>query len=364
MRRRLAFGLVAATSVVLACQLLAGIDDRTLGDGGQGDSGVDPCTTDPNIPPSAGDTQGASNVDDVVAVLHTLNLGLDTDAGLLGFNLDSQCTCPGPGSCSTKDGGKWCDGEGGVDNSGRDIFSTFSGFITQDMMNQSIAQGVFGAFIRIADFNGGPNDSQVKVAVYSSLGFDGPGQPKFDGTDYWSVDNGSLTGAGDAGDINLAANTATVAYVANDTLVAYVKIPIVIGSTQYPVTVNLDSGLIVAKLTMSADRQSLVSMTGTLAGRWDTTKLLTSLQSLPDPLGDGGSHVCNNNGSAIYSAAQTTICNDVDIVADKSADNQGVPCNAVSMALGFTATPAHFGSQKNAPAAGTPCGASYTASCP
>jgi hypothetical protein len=360
MRPRLAFGIVGACSAALACQLIAGIGDRTVWDGGA-DGNVDPCTNDPNIPPNAGDTDGAANSDDILAALHTLDLGLDASPPL-GFNLDQRCTCPGTASCTQRDGGVTCDGEGGIDNAGRDMFTTFSAFITQDSMNQSIDQGVFGAFIRITDFNGGPDDSQVRVAVYSSLGFDGAGTPAWDGGDHWIVDNASLNGSGDAGDFNLAANTATVAYVANDTLVAHVKIPIVVGSTQYPVTINFDSGLIVAKLVMSPDRKSLVSMTGTLAGRWDTTKLLTSLQTLPDPFGDGGSHLCK--GTAVFQGIQTTVCDGVDIVADNTADNQGVPCNAVSLALGFTAVPAQFGSQQTAPPIGTPCGSGYAASCP
>lgn len=361
--------LGGAAAAVAACQLIAGIDDRTVwtpdgGDAGFGDA-ADPCRS-VNVPPAPDlSTSSPSDPYDYVAVLSQLHLGVGPDAGgPYGFNLDHTCTCPEKDSCVrgiTGDGGKLppaCDEPAGIDNTGRPLFALFAGsnLISEDLLNNSIKAGIVGIFVRIKSYNGQKDDAQVQVAVYSSLGWSGPpdGGPKFDGNDSWLVDNGSVTG----GNLDAPRYTTTSGYVRDGTLVATLKFPIIIGSKVLdPIVIELQSGLIVAKLELAGT--ALAKMTGRLAGRWEASRMLTSLQAVADPL-QPTQRLCGSNPT--YQAIKPRICEFVDITADPTDDGTGV-CNALSMGLGFDAVPAKFGPLRDAGPAATPCGANYTDSC-
>lgn len=354
----------------VACQVIAGIDDRTVwtadgGDAGVGSDGGDLCRL-VNVP-AAPDLSTSSPGDpyDYVAVLSQLHLGVGADAGgPYGFNLDHTCTCPENDSCVrgiAGDGGKLpraCDEPGGIDNTGKPLFALFAGsnLISEDLLNNAIKSGIVGVFVRIKNYNGQKDDAQVQVAVYSSLGWYGAADagPKFDGNDSWIVDNASVT----AGNLDAPRFTTTSGYVRDNTLVATLKFPIIIGSKVLdPIVIELQSGLIVAKLELAGT--SLVRMTGRLAGRWEASRMLTSLQAVADPL-QPTQRLCGPNPT--YQAIKPRICEFVDITADPTDDGTGV-CNALSMGLGFDAVPAKFGPLRDAGAAATPCGANYTDSC-
>ena len=96
MRLRVAFGVGAVVAIVTACQLIAGIDDRTIYDSGVVQS---PCET-PNLPGVPTSAPPDTNPITITAALSKIMLGT-TDAGpYYGFNLDKQCTCPGKESCT------------------------------------------------------------------------------------------------------------------------------------------------------------------------------------------------------------------------------------------------------------------------
>ncbi len=369
-----AFGAAGTCALAAGCQLVAGIDDRSVyapdgsPDSALGEAGSDagdPCSG-PGVPTAPDlSTSNSSDPVELQAALSMLHLGLDGDAGIFGFNLDHACTCPGPDTCQRPiDAGQACDYSGGVDNIGRQVFGLFAstgdgGFITEDTINQAIAQGLIGAFIRVRNYNGLADDAQVQVSVYASLGVTGfPTPPKFDGTDQWDIDEGSTNG----GSFDQP-KYSTTGYVRNHTLVASLKFPVIIGS-QYisPITVELQSGLIVANIALngSGPTATLKSLSGELAGRWESSKLLTSLQSVPDPFNDGG-FLCK--GGFVYEAAKIAICKDQDIASDPTNDGTGI-CDALSLGLGFEATPALHGPVKPSPANPMHCGASYSDICP
>jgi hypothetical protein len=192
--------------------------------------------------------------------------------------------------------------------------------------------------IQISSYNGKADDGIVTVQVLGSLGAENP-PPKFDGTDKWYVDP-------------TATGVTYSAYVANYTLVAPMDFPIIIGSsTTQPVYIQLTSGVIRADLKLDG-MGNLVSMTGSLGGRWDPAKFLPSLAVIPDPL-MSGQYLCPD-GSATYTILKSKICQNTDVAGNPADDFTGL-CDAVSMGLGFVATPAIQGSNKSAPDSGSPC---------
>jgi len=357
----------------VACQVLAGIDDRTVadaslddgGDGGLQPDGYDPCSS-PNLP-SAPDQSTSSSTDAVTftAALSQVMLGNSDGGPYYGFNLDSKCTCPGPDSChsTSPDGGLDCDdpGSNGIDNYARRVFEQVNdvakfvidgGLITEAKFNQALQSGISGVLIRVTSYNGQPNDAHVRVTVYASQGFAGlPAAPAFDGGDYWTIDPSSASGQFNTDD----------AWVTDGTLVATnLNFPIVVGSAiTQPVTIQLNDGIITAKLSLDAS-SNLVSMSGTLGGRWDPAKFLPSLQGVPDPL-NNGQYLCGDSGT--YQLLKLYICQNRDINQSLSGDISG-SCNAVSMGLDFVALPAHLGDAGASIVGPQPCGATWSDDCP
>jgi len=358
MRRRLVVGATAALGIVCACQWIAGINDRSVYDAG-GDAGntdANPCIGS-GFPPNPGpNTSSPSDSVTVTLALSQVMLG-QTDGGpYYGFNLDNTCTCPGPASCSINMGQPACDDPGGIDNYARRIFETINefspdgGFITEAKLNNALLTGTSGALIQVSQYNGKPDDGEVTVTVYGSLGYENyPTPPAFDGGDYWKVDTLSQSGL----------YSTMNAYVAKYTLVAALNFPIIVGSTiTQPVYIQLESGDIEAVMQPD-DAGGIAKMTGVLGGRWEPSKFLSSLAVVPDPISPG-SYLCGGDGT--YGLLKTIICQHTDVNADPTDDGTGL-CNAVSMGLGFVALPAHVGSTASPPDASSACDGSNT-QCP
>lgn len=366
--------VLAALGAAAACQLVAGIDDRTVYNtsdaspdvAASADGGGDLCRH-PNVP-GAPDLSTSSPSDSIDAVLALSKLDFGLDGGTeYGDNLDRACTCPEPDSCKRPLDMKGmplaaaCDDPGGVDNAGRAIFSEFvaTGFISESLLSGAVAQGLAGVFVRISHYNGQPNDASVEVSVYASLGFTGypDAGPKFDGSDVWFVDEGSVNG----GSTDTPRYTASEAYVSNGTLVASLNFPIILGGGYVqPVVIEIKSGLITAQVQMSGANVSGIK--GSLAGRWPVERLLTSFQNVPDPLDTTKTkRLCGTDPT--FALIKPPICNGVDITADPTNDGTGI-CDAISIGLGFEAVPAKFGPVLPTPDSGAPCGVGYVATCP
>ncbi len=346
-----------------ACQLIAGIDDRTVWDGGVsseggGDAGVDPCTA-PDVPPAPPlSTSSSSDAVTITAALSQIMLG-ETDGGpFYGFNLDKTCTCPSKDSCQRPASQPTaCDDPNGVDDYARRIFEQINslspdgGLINESTFNSALTKGLSGALIQVSGYNGQKDDGEVTVTVYASQGFEGypTSKPALDGGDRWVIDPSSSSGQ----------FSTTNAYVANYTLVASLGFPITVGSTySQSVTIQLDNGLIRADLQMSGN--ALVKMTGVLGGRWDPAKFLPSLQDVPDPV-QSGSYLCGPDFT--YQLLKTIICDNVDVNDSPANDGTGV-CNAVSMGLAFEAVPAKLGDAGSVITPTQPCGAGWKDQCP
>ncbi len=375
-----ALGLVAALAVVLA--LSCGIYDTSLllprptpidaSTDGDVDAGDGCLRARWPSRPAADDPDAGADTPVIVDALRALDFGV-SDAGVsqtAGFDLDGVCTCPLPDfpqSCRTLPGVKpRCDLADGRDNTASvliDTFRHFSNAFSQDATNASLEGGEFGILIRIRNYNGTANDVSVEVAVFSSSGNDGaqdggvPKRPQHDGRDRWTVDPASLV-AGSAPPY-LPVSVDANAYVSQGRFVATVDFPVSLGVATGSSIVELKGSVVVGSLV--PDGQSFRIENGVLAGRWPTQRLLTSFEVLPDPV-DPTRFLCGDSPG--YAAVKELICSGQDIVGDLKQDNTNAPCDSISMALGFTATPALLGDVVRPPPRVKPCGPQWTDDCP
>lgn len=359
MRRAFFLIVGVATAVLWACGLIVGIDDRKVWtDGGIGAEGgpADPCARVgyPDRPDLK--TSGAADAVTLTAVLHKLNLGVDGTN--FGFNLDKTCTCPGPETCTRPPTAMKmaCDKDGsipsgvGADNAGVDIFRSFpDAGMLEKAFNDSLAMGIAGIMVQIQNYNGLKDDAQVRVSIYPLLKLapDG-GAPKWDGSDSWVLDSNTIQNG-------VSIYTVSDAWVANGVLVASMNIPVVIGSSAVSaVRVDLKNGYLVANLELngSGAGATLKRMSGELGGRWNASDFLTTLGNVPDPT-NPNVNLCKTD--ITYEFIKRVICDARDITSS-GTDNQGQPCDAVSLALGFEATPAAAGPMEPAPKPGPVCG--------
>jgi len=125
------------------------------------------------------------------------------------------------------------------------------------------------------------------------------------------------------------------------------------------IMIDLTDSVVVG--TIVRDGESYRIDRGTVAGRWQTTKLLTSLEVIPDPFADGG-FLCGP--STTYALAKELVCSGQDIVSNLRRDNTGAPCDAVSLSIDFTSRPAVLGEVVPPPARPKPCGLQWVDDCP
>lgn len=344
------------------------------GEGGS-DSGGCPHLRWPERPsaddPSSGDIT-------IYEALRTLDFGSRDDGGappLLGFDLDAVCTCQGmpPAGESCKPVGDaaaaHCDLEAGVDNAGLSLvrqFSAFPGFFQQSYLNDRIAAGFYGAVVRIAKYNGKPNDTQVEVAFFPSNGTKGieqgfPTIPNWNGADNWTLDPTALLGGviPDGGDPG-AKYVDQSAYVRDGVLVANLGFPISIGASanDNTLTIDLVGAVVTAKLVNANGVWRADD--GTIAGRWPTNKMLTSLQVLHDPF-DPMQRLCGTN--LTYQLIKNKICAAADIASNVLEDGKNAPCGALTVGIAFNATAAQINGTYPRNDAGIPCGAQWEDSC-
>src|SRR4051812_3509522 len=161
MRRGIA--LVAAFGAALACSVVTTYDGFT---------GATSCGGQiPARPTGAGGDDGKK----YFGALSYLSFFPDTPNAITGYDLDGRCTChPDKGSCKGPLGnGKPCDPEGsGVDNEGGKVLSQiFQGA-------DAGAPPGYGVAVRVSNYNGGPDDSEVLVELYNVVKVTGA-----DGTD-------------------------------------------------------------------------------------------------------------------------------------------------------------------------------------
>lgn len=269
-----------------------------------------------------------------------------------GLDLDIACTCPEPETCVSPDAGvARCDRDGGADNALGRMFAYLGSIFTSefgpDFATTRIRKGGYSALVTIGGWNREADDPKVVVAVYLSHGFQdgidgGTAEPKFDGTDVWTVDPASVQN-GDANigiDCSESVNQCFPRYISSDAyvrggvLVASIEVPFAISTSAGRISLDLTDMKLVARLT---GKGAGVRMEGELVGRWASDRVLTALGKVPVD----GVPLCEQPG--FFEVAKEEICNAVDLAREASQDRTGKRCEAMSAAIHLTASPARLG---------------------
>jgi hypothetical protein len=359
---------------------LIGSPDADDGTSPGSDAGVPFCMhAYPPDRPIADDAGDDTSVD-LVAAFNSIDIGVGggPDAAIppFGFDLDHDCTCPGRRSCAPRKGAlpaDSCDDDAGRDNIDIRLFRSLQGAASAGttQVDQGLSAGQYSLLLEISNYNGTPNDPRVTVNFFVSNGLNrdadgGIPMPKFDGTDRWTIDPSSLQDQGFRDDN---------AYVANSVVVANMPkpIPIAFGARSYlgGATMELSDAVIEGQLTLRpiAGGTGVALVGGTIAGRWPTGQLLSTLASIPEE----GGFLCGSDPSAYnkgtYIVFKAVVCAAADITAIQREDNASplAPCDAISVGMQFTAVPALKGDVLSVPPppAGCPNGdASWSDQCP
>lgn len=297
-------------------------DDRNAIEDGVVDAGCVPAS----IPgPPAADIDGSGF--DTVFALRDLGIRIDPALGNLGFDLDHACTCfPDKDTCRVAAARQNCDGEHGRDNALAELSQSITlpeNLDPEKHIKRELSLGRAGLLIRVTDYNGQPDDRSVKVSFYPSNGTetarDGGGPPTFTKADRWTVDPGYLFGDPS---LRLAALVSTKAYVTGGVLVALFAFKFPLAGLD----IDLTSGAFVASLGTNPPRLDR----GVIVGRWALDKAVHALGQLEVD----GSAACT---LPFFPGVAPRVCAIADLRLVPSDDGRDLPCDAISVGIGFAA---------------------------
>jgi hypothetical protein len=361
--------------VTLSCQVIMGLEEP-MGSAAVDDAGTKSDASDGStsckaktLPPPPTENPSPEIKRSFWFALETFKLPVPEEGDLTGRDLDGLCSQCGAG---VADGGvtcrspkPTCDYANGIDDSLGRIVTTLKGF--QDpatLANGEVEAGARTLLLYVGDWNGLANDPEVSVAFVDSEGLfsdagcldagDGkrmmyesespdPGRipegrkryyPHFDGCDRWSPVGNSVTGTFPE---RKPAAGFQAAYVTGFTLVAPFKD---VSADLFGRTTSIKLGSLVARI--EPNLASSYSLDAVLTGRVAADELLIGIgltQAHPDPNG-GREYIPVCNAPVIGELAKDRICEARDLMAAKSDEFQDRPCDSISIALGFTATPA------------------------
>lgn len=289
----------------------------------------------PNIPDTPGDRT-------VVVVAKRFTTGASDILAPVGFDLDNSCSCPpavAQPCVSRKD---HCDLAGGRDNATGRLFNTLLGVPTsqkldlEERVNNGIRAGKNTILIRVLGYNGTPEDPEVTVQVFATLGYFGGGAgttfvpPRFTADERWALDSRQFTVTPDV------PKATTGGYVTGGKLVATLDVTLDLSDN---FSVALTGAILQADLAFPGGGGSPTITGGLLAGRWPISDVLRIAGGLR--LQDGGKLICET--PIAYATIKDLACQEVDLVANRADENKGVACDALSVALLFEAAPASLG---------------------
>lgn len=335
-----------------------GQPDRPETDSNEGDTG-DASETGtcgharPPDPPTT--STGGGDIDFVVAV-DSVDFGDGSGTPkLIGYDLDSRCTCLGEGNSCLRE--SWatadaCDGPDGRDNSAGDLMTKlsplFSGFGSGDWSQQA-KEGAWSILLRVREYNGEPNDNQVRLDWYVPEQFwedkgDDETPPLWDGNDAWPIRSTSLADKeGGAQDVDEPKFYDLHAYVTDGVLVASFPESAFQVSDNY--LLQFVGSFITARLVSTAQGWALED--GMLASRWTLKSILAqisrlNIMSMP---------VCTNH--IAYSSLKAEFCSRADIYSGVGTPT--TPCDSMSSGMRFSARPAKLGTVVQQVPAVSPC---------
>lgn len=339
-RSTLAFALLVVLAVS-ACSLLTsyqGLEgsgrplDAMAPDVAPEAAPADTCRS-AHVPPRPAESSDNSSEGVLLAAINSLSLvHSDAAAPSFGLDLDHHCTCPGPPSCVSRVDAASCDGDGGVDNATENLFRALlnSGVAVDDnSVREGISAGLYGIVFRLVGYSGAPDDPHVRFELLNAVSVNDGGRPSFDGNDSWLLDEQTYH-------LDLSAFNDLDAYVAGGVLVA--SIPKLVPKLLLPylpgrpalVDLEIDEAVVVAKVSRTSSG-GLVLSEGQVVGRASTPSWLLQIQRTGR---------CADDPS--FGSAQALICAYRDIARRSADDDKGRPCESISFAIGFEASPARI----------------------
>jgi hypothetical protein len=292
-------------------------------------------------PPPDGATPGG-DIELVVAV-RAIDMGEDPEAEARGLDLDGRCTCDGDErSCGAPPGAPEelsCDFAGGVDNAAKRLMTLLSGFLSgfsSEGFSSSAEEGTWSALFRVKDYNGEPDDAEVRFEwlIAGSFG----GVPAWDGDDSWPVSSANFA-SGPPYDVDNPIWIDANAYVSGGKLVAALpEVGMQFGGTSARMFVRMVGGILVAELsTVDIGGSPRWYMPDALiAARWPLESIFDSVGSFRDENGMG---LCTDE--LLYSLGRDEICRSADI--SSVIGTETTPCDSVSLSLAFSTFPAQVG---------------------
>jgi hypothetical protein len=287
-------------------------------------------------PPSVGD---GPSLDDAVVAVRAIDLG-DGPTEPPGFDLDFTCTCfeDAGDTCATKLATPRCDGTGGVDNAASELFQLIvdnlgEGFFGSSYYSMAAELGQWSLLLRLSDYNGTPDDPDVRVALFVSPGFETT-LPQWDGADAWPISADSVAPNADT---TKPLHISNGAYVSGGVLVATLpSMTIRFEGSESTITLRTAGGVLTGKLVVEPGGARIDG--GIIAARWSEKDVFGSLSSFR---GQGVPVLCNDGGF-IYNAVKARVCSARDILTDPIQPASS-PCDALSFGIAFDAAPALLG---------------------
>ncbi len=279
-----------------------------------------------------------------------LDFGVDNDGGagdVPGFNLDRTCSVDlASSSCKTNvlqptfDRHAKDKNAAGLDNASFSLIkyiSSLSDLLTSETINQGIADGKYGAVVRLTDWNGQPDDNDVQVEIFPAIGIL-PRASKdagFGPDDQWVLDARFMIAA----NVEASQVKSDRAWVTGGKLVgrfAQVFFPVIIDKDPKPFDIRITDAILTATLSGT----SLAN--GTVAGRWKTSEFLGQVRTIfvKDANGLKDTVLCEPVPFAqlLYGSVKKEVCDARDIRSD-SNDTAKLGCDAVSAAMRVEAYP-------------------------
>ena len=333
---------------------LDGATAEDASDAGPAVDGGDPCKELglPNAP-NFTDAGGPDSMAPVHMAFKLFDFGI-TGVAPAGYNLDRTCSpTVATSSCAISESQATYEkyardlDDKGTDNSGYGLLKYLAMLgpaFAPDSINMRLAAGEFGFVVRLIDWNGQPDDPEVFVELFPTVGVaqdptaadPAPGgTPKFDPTDDWLRDRRfQKVMAVDASSLR-----STRAFVEGGKLVAaysQVTLPISVPDDPKPLDIIIQEGFLVGDLV--ADGAGWKLNAGIVAGRWRTSDILDQVRQIfiKDTLNLKNVVLCDpGNPTIVYESVKPEVCDGRDLRGASAEDNKGMPCDSVSAALRF-----------------------------
>jgi hypothetical protein len=352
------------------------------------DAAVDAAVADPcdhafaPAPPAIDDAPGEELPPFFLAV-RTVTFTNDTKK-IVGYDLDGVCTCdthPDTAheagvSCASKKAG--CDLARGIDNTVSLLAAQLSPFFSLDAIPQKlIEKGRRTTLLQIGKYNGRLNDKEIAFGVAVSDGIREPGcaasipnagkgiwTPGWCGDDHWTFLPDSLIPT------TKQPLNQGIGYVTNGVLTLVLANPLQLPFDEVS-TLKIGSSVMTGTLVPLGEdlkprdrarpptdkEKRLFSLESALVGgRARATELLTTLGTLQvgSASQDGGATYACTDPS--FPLLRQELCAGVDIASTLALDfDPGAKCDALSVAMAFSAFPVLPGEVHVTPAIETPC---------